>query len=126
MIFILENWVFIVYFFVYGFQGLKNQKLQLLDDEVDELDADERGDQAAEPVDQHVAAQQRVRPHWPVADAAKRQRDQQRDDQGVEDDRRGDRRRSFLRLRIGATTTFLSVPWPGVCPYPCRRLCDWG
>ena len=63
-----------------------------VDEQVDQLDADERRDQAAEPVDQQVAAQQRVAPDRPVADAAQGQRDQQRDDQRVEDDRRDDRR----------------------------------
>ena len=33
-----------------------------VDDEVDQLDPDERGDQTAEPVHEEVAPQQRVRP----------------------------------------------------------------
>ncbi len=60
---------------------------QVVDDQVDQLDADEGGDQAAEAVEQHVAAQQRGGADRPVADAAQGERDQQRDDQGVEDHR---------------------------------------
>src|SRR6185312_9077940 len=62
------------------------------DDEVDELDPDERDDQAADAVDPQVPAEQRLRGGRTVADAAQRQRDQRDDDQRVEDDRRGDRR----------------------------------
>ena len=61
------------------------------DDEVDQLDADERHDEAAEAVDEQVAAQQRGGADRPVGDAAQRQRDQRDDDQRVEDDRRQDR-----------------------------------
>ena len=63
-----------------------------LDDEVDEFDADERGDDAAEAVDVEVAAQQLRRAARGVAHTAQRQRDQRDDDDRVEDDRRQDRR----------------------------------
>src|SRR5215210_8614486 len=63
-----------------------------MDEEVEELDADERRDQPAEAVDEQVASQQRRRPQRPVADAAQGERDEQRDDQRVEDDGSDDRR----------------------------------
>ncbi len=66
----------------------------LCDHEVDQLDADERRDDAAEPVDEQIPAQERGRADRPVAHAAQRQRDQDRDDERVEDDRRGDRARA--------------------------------
>src|SRR6516162_11929465 len=61
-----------------------------LDDEVDELDPDERDDQSADAVDQQVPAEQRLGRGRPVPYAAQRQRDQRHDDQRVEDDGRGD------------------------------------
>ena len=84
----------------------------VVDDEIDQLDADERRDDAAEPVDQQVPAQERGRADRAVADAAQRQRDQDRDDERVEDDGRGDRARaacpSFMMLIVQ------SGPWsPG-------------
>src|SRR5262245_44578887 len=54
-----------------------------LEDEVDELDADERRDQAPEAVDEQRAPQERRRPERPVAHAAQRQRDEQDDDDRV-------------------------------------------
>src|SRR3954466_1494303 len=45
------------------------------DDEIDELDPDERGEEAAEPVDEQVPSQQRRRAHGPKAHAAQRERD---------------------------------------------------
>src|SRR5581483_2640565 len=60
------------------------------EDDVDELDADERGDDAAQAVDQQVAAQDGGRPHGPELDALQSQGDERHDDQGVEDDRRED------------------------------------
>src|SRR5665213_91694 len=65
---------------------------QVVHDQVDQLDADERRDDPAEAVDPEVASQQRTRADRPVAHAAQRQRDQQRDHERVEDDR-GDGRR---------------------------------
>src|ERR1019366_10189634 len=65
---------------------------EVVDDQVDQLDADEGGDDPAEAIDPEVTPQQRTGPDWPVAYAAQRQRDQQRDDDRVEDDRRHDRR----------------------------------
>ena len=79
--------------------GARSRTEQVVDDQVDQLDADERGDQAAEAVDQQVAPQQRVRARRAVAHAAQRQRDEQRDHERVEDDRRDDR---ALRRARGA------------------------
>ena len=70
---------------------ISSGEMQGGDDEVDDLDADERHDEAAEAVDQKVAAQQRGRADRPVGDALQRQRDQRDDDQRVEDDGRQDR-----------------------------------
>src|SRR5208282_6036452 len=61
---------------------------QVVDDQVDQLDADERRDDPTETVDQEVAPQQRARADRPVAHATQRQRDQRGDDERVEDDRR--------------------------------------
>ena len=46
-----------------------------LEDDVDELDADERRDDAADAVDEQRATQQRRRAERPVLHAAQRQRD---------------------------------------------------
>src|SRR5262245_48707835 len=62
-------------------------------DDGDQLDADERDDDAAQPPDEEVAAQERIGPERLVLDAPERDRDQQRDDNGVEDDRGEDGRR---------------------------------
>src|ERR1700759_755671 len=62
------------------------------DDEVDELDPDERDDQAADAVDPQVPAEHGRRRRGPVPDTAQGQRDQRDDDQSVEDNRRGDGR----------------------------------
>src|SRR5215468_10645318 len=67
------------------------------DDEVDELDPDERDDQPAEAVYPQVPAQQRARRGRRVPDAAQRQRDQRDDDQRVEYDRRRDRGRRAVQ-----------------------------
>ena len=61
------------------------------DDEIDELDADERHDKTAEPVDEQVAAQQRGGADRTIGNALQRERDQRDDDQRVEDHRRQDR-----------------------------------
>src|SRR5918995_7452449 len=50
--------------------------LQCGDDDVDGLDADEGGDEAADPVDEHVAAQHRRGPQGPELHAAQGERDQ--------------------------------------------------
>ena len=50
------------------------------DDEIDELDADERNDDAAEAVDEQVALQNGERAHRFVGHAAQRQRNQRDDD----------------------------------------------
>src|SRR5262249_881415 len=62
-----------------------------LNDEVDELDSDERDDQTADAVDPQVPAQHRRGRRWPVPNAPQGERYQGDDDQRVEDDRRGDR-----------------------------------
>ena len=69
------------------------------EDHVDQLDPDERYDDAADAVDQHVFAQDGVRAARAVGDASQRERDQRDDDERVEDDRREDR---ALRRRAGA------------------------
>ena len=51
--------------------------------DINELDADERGDDAAEPVDQQVAAQDRSRGTGTVAHALERQRDEQDENRPV-------------------------------------------
>src|SRR5689334_21062920 len=59
---------------------------QRRDDDVDELDADEGRDDAAEPIDEQVAAKQLARRRRAEADATERERDERGDDQRVEDD----------------------------------------
>ncbi len=59
-------------------------------DDVDELDADERRDDPAQPVDEQVAPQQLTGRRGPERHAPEGQRDERDDDQGVEDDRRED------------------------------------
>src|SRR6478735_3804191 len=63
-----------------------------LDDEVDQLDADERRDDAAEAVDVEVAAQQLRRAARGVAHASQRKRNERDDDDSVEDHGGQDRR----------------------------------
>ena len=63
----------------------------VVDEQVDQLDPDERQDHAAEPVDEQVAPQQRRGADRAVLDALERERDERGDDQRVEDDRRDDR-----------------------------------
>src|SRR3954453_13750458 len=78
------------------------------DDQVDELDPDERDDQPAESVDPQVPAQQRARRRRRVPHAAQRQRDERDDDQRVEHDRRRDRRRRAVQAHD------VEVPQAGV------------
>src|SRR5271163_2240037 len=59
--------------------------------DVDDLDADERNDDAAEAVDGQVAAKQGRRADGAIGGAFQRERNQRDDDQRVEDDRREDR-----------------------------------
>ena len=54
--------------------------------EIDELDADERNDDAAQAVDEQVALQNGERADRFVGDAAQRQRNQRDDDERVEND----------------------------------------
>ena len=56
-------------------------QMQGRDHEVDGLDADKGNDDAAEAVDQQVAAQQRAGADGAIGDAFQRQRDQRDDDQ---------------------------------------------
>src|ERR1700704_6744802 len=55
------------------------------DEEVDELDADEGGDDAADAIDEQVPAEQSRGTDGPIANAAQGERDQDHDDQPVED-----------------------------------------
>src|SRR5438270_13567300 len=59
-------------------------------DEVDRLDTDEGNGDAAEPVDQQVAPEQRTGADRTIGDAFQRERNQPDDDQRIEDDRRQD------------------------------------
>src|SRR5690349_7767367 len=61
------------------------------EDHVDDLDPDEGRDDAAEPVDEEVVAQQGRRADGTLADAPQRERDQRDDDERVEDHRGQDR-----------------------------------
>src|SRR5262245_10730220 len=61
------------------------------DHHVDQLDPDERNDDAAESVNQQVATKERRRTDGAVVDAAQRQWDERHDDQRVENHRRQDR-----------------------------------
>src|SRR5215472_7460952 len=56
------------------------------DEDVDQLDTDERYDDPADTIEQQVATQDRRRTNRPVGDTAQRQRDQRDNDQRVEDD----------------------------------------
>ena len=56
------------------------------DDEIDELDADERHDDAAQAIDEQIALQNGQSAHRFVGHAAQRQRDQRDDDERVEND----------------------------------------
>ena len=55
-------------------------------DEIDELDADERHDDATEAIDEEIALENCQGAHRLVGDAAQGQRNQRDDDQGVEND----------------------------------------
>ena len=61
------------------------------DDDIDQFDADERNDDAAEAVDQQVALQNGERAHRFVSDAAQRQRNQCDDNERVKNDGAEDR-----------------------------------
>src|SRR5579859_161334 len=67
-----------------------SNQMQCGQDHIDDLDADEWRDDAAQSVDEQVIAQQPSRAHRSVGHAAQRQRDERDDDQRVEDDRRQD------------------------------------
>jgi len=57
------------------------------DQKIDQLDANERRDNATDTVDEQVTPQQCRRAHRTIADTLQRQRDQGDDDEGVEDHR---------------------------------------
>src|SRR6516164_5172566 len=59
-----------------------------LNDQVDQLDADERHDDSAQAIDPDIAAQHRGSTRRPIAHPAQRQRNQRHDDQRIEDNRR--------------------------------------
>src|SRR5262245_21917773 len=61
---------------------------QVVHDEIDELDPNEGEQNSTEAVDEEVPAQQRGRTDGSILHAAKRERYERRDDEGVEDDRR--------------------------------------
>ena len=69
----------------------KLNEMERGDDEIDELDADERNDDAAEAIDEQVALQNGERAHRFVGHAAQRQRNQRDDDERVENDGAEDR-----------------------------------
>src|SRR5579883_1863914 len=71
--------------------ALASRQVKSDEEQIDDLDADERHHDAAEPVDEQVAAEERVGPHGAVADAAQGERDEEDDDDRVEDDRGEDR-----------------------------------
>src|SRR5580698_7041570 len=73
-----------------GFIVSLNQ-MEGVDDQVDDLDADERRDDAAEAVDQEIAAEQRGRSNGAEAHTTKCQWHQRDDDERVEDDGTEDR-----------------------------------
>ena len=62
-----------------------------VDEEVDQLDADKRDEDAADAVDEEIAAEHGRGADRPVGDAPQRQRDEGDDDERVEDDRAQDR-----------------------------------
>ena len=64
----------------------KLDEMERGDDEIDELDADERNDDAAEAIDEQIALENREGAHRLVGDAAQRQRNQRDDDERVEND----------------------------------------
>src|ERR1700722_19481684 len=66
-------------------------EVQHADDDVDGLDTDEGHDDAAESVDEEVAAENRGSTERAILDAAQGERNQRHDNQGVEDDRRKNR-----------------------------------
>src|SRR4051812_7896571 len=56
------------------------------DQKVDRLDADERNDDATQPIDQEIAPKQRTGTDRAITHAFERQRDERNDDERVEDD----------------------------------------
>src|SRR5215831_4120327 len=69
---------------------VSSRKADSGNEQVDQLDADERNDDAAEAIDQKIAAQQAGGADRTIGNAAQRQRDQGDNDQCIEDDRRQD------------------------------------
>ena len=54
---------------------------------IDQLDSNERNDDAADAINEQVAPQHCCSRHWLVTDSAKCERNQRDDDQRIEDDR---------------------------------------
>jgi hypothetical protein len=67
---------------------LRPRAEEVVDDQVDQLEAREWCDDAAKPVDEQVSPQQGGGADGPVADASQSDRDQEWDHDRVEDDRR--------------------------------------
>src|ERR1700732_2665497 len=67
-------------------------------DQIDELDADERGDHAAQPVDEDVAAQDGLSAQGLELHTPQGQGDEQDDDDRIEDDGREDGRVGVVEL----------------------------
>src|SRR6266699_5948908 len=65
----------------------RSYEMEHRDGDVDQLDADERDDDAAETVNQQVALQDSQRTNGFISDPTQCQRDQRDNDQGVENDR---------------------------------------
>ncbi len=59
-------------------------------DHIDEFDPDKRRDDSAKPVDEQVAPQNAVRSHGTIFDPLEGDGNQQRNDDGIEDQRRED------------------------------------
>src|SRR5215472_1196288 len=70
--------------------GQSSRKADGGHEHVDELDADERDDNAAKAVDQKIAPQDAGGTHWTIGHAPQCQRNERDDDERVEDDRRED------------------------------------
>ena len=90
---------------IFPHDGLSSGETQGHDDEVDGLDADKRKHDAAQAVDQQIAAQERGRADRTIVDTLQRQRNERDDDQRIEDDRRQDG--ALRRVRAAMT---LSTP----------------
>src|SRR5439155_24724287 len=66
--------------------GELSDQMEGSEDDVDELDSNNRNDDAADTVDEQVALQRRERADGRVFNAAQRQRNERNDDERVEND----------------------------------------